>query len=414
QGKSLWWLFEVAHGKPIGCFINRNHFAGFVAMLCAVSVGLFVDGLSRRRYLEASLWTLCFLAMSMAVFMSMSRGAWVAYVLAGFVLVAVMMFRRRFKAGICLLAVILVVLAAVVLPARLEFGDRIESTLDSSAESSLNFRIATWRDSVRILPDYPFLGTGANGLRMILPQYRLATTRREADFAENEYVQVPVELGLCGLLLVVSLCWMAARKWWMNNAAGAISPAVGLAVGGAVAVVMVHGAVDFAIRVPLYFVVFCSLVGLVVGSSVDRHVAEDEGQGRFFADGFIARFTIPVVGLLLVGTVSLYGKAPHDFDSDEYLGRAQPQQLINALEWSPTSWRAWYSLGAAAVSLGTPDETRFGERCMSRAAEYNPNSYFLWRELAVVRLRMNDRTGAEEAYRRGKALRSWVRVPGLE
>lgn len=414
QGKNLWWLFEVAHGSPIGCFINRNHFAGFVAMLCPLAAVLFTDDLSRRRYPEAALWILCFLAMSFAVFMSLSRGAWLAYLASGLVLVGFTLLRRRFRTGLCLLAVILLALAAIVLPARQEFGDRIESTADSSEDSSLKFRLSTWRDSLRILPDYPLLGVGANGLRMILPQYRRTTTRREADFAENEYIQVPVELGLCGLALIVPLCVLVAFRWRENSLAGVITPTIGLAVGGAVAVVVTHAAVDFAIRVPLYFVVFCSMVGLVVGQGATRDEADVAAKKPSLGERLTARIAVPVVGIMIVGVVSLYGRAPHDYDADGYIARAGPVQLVQALEWGPTSWRVWYSLGRASAALDATDEIKFGERCIARAAEYDPNNYYVWRELATVRLRMGDRDGAMKAYKQARNLRSWIRIPELE
>lgn len=123
---------------------------------------------------------------------------------------------------------------------------------------------------------------------------------------------------------------------------------------------------------------------------------------------------IPLVGLMIVLIVSLLGRAPYNLDSYSYLSDAGPKDLMRALEWSPTSWRAWYGLGNAAAALGSPENTVFGERCLVRATEYDPKSYMLWRDLATLRLSMNDRAGAMEAYKRVKSLRTWVKIPELD
>lgn len=413
EGKSLWWLFDVPHGTPIGCFINPNHFGGFIAMLCPVAVILFLDGVFRHSLFEALLWALCFSVMAVGVIMSLSFGASIACLVAMGILICLLLFRRRFKEGLSIVAVVVPVVVAVMICFGPSLDKKFRQITDRAPESSVNFRPATWRDSLRIFPDYPLLGTGAYGLRMILPQYRTTTSRREADFAENEYVQVPVEFGLCGLMLIIAMCVCVAVKWRRNSAAGVISSTVGLAVGGAIAVVIIHSAVDFSIRVPLYFVVFCSLVGLVISPGVvDGSVRPVVASS--WLDRLMARAAVPAVGMLIVGMISLFGRMPHDLDSDGYLAVAGPQGLVRALEWSPTSWRAWYGLGNVAVGLTGPDEVKFGERCIARAAEYDPRNYLVWKRLAEVRLGLNNKTGAREAYKRAKDLRKWVSMPELD
>ena len=112
--------------------------------------------------------------------------------------------------------------------------------------------------------------------------------------------------------------------------------------------------------------------------------------------------------------VSLFGRLPYDLDSYSYLSDAGPKDLMRALEWSPTSWRAWYGLANATAELGSEEKVAFGERCLVRAVEYDPKSYMLWRDLAQLRLGMNNKAGAMEAYRHVKSLRSWVKIPALE
>jgi hypothetical protein len=101
-------------------------------------------------------------------------------------------------------------------------------------------------------------------------------------------------------------------------------------------------------------------------------------------------------------------------DTSLHISRAPARELARGLCWSPTSWRTWYHFGRALALDSTP-AMRFGEKCMSKAAEYDPNNYVLWNTLCSVRLQMGDREGARAAFARARQLRSWLSPPkGLQ
>jgi len=423
QEKHVWWFLDVPHGHPVACFINRNHFAGFVAMLCPVSLVLLAESISRRRVGGILLWGSSFGLMCMAVAASLSRGAWVACAVGLFVVV-IMMGYRRLAMGVGLSVLLLCVLTAVVWPHRHQLEERLKSASDYSTESSLMLRLLTSRDSLGIMRDYPLLGIGANGFRMMSPQYRTTIARKEFLNAEDEYVQLPVEFGFVGIVLVAGLFLAVGRKWRLNHRCGVVSRTVTLSVFAAIAVVMTHAVVEFALRVPLYAVVFASLVGLVVSGGGARTITSPSGNmdnsGHNEEDPSHRRrltgvVVLPAAGILIAVCVGLLGLSPHNLDSTDYIVTADAKQLCRALEWSPTSWQAWYHLGRCAIIADPGGETgRFGERCMTLAANYAPQNYPLWTELTEVRLRMGDREGAIAAYGQVKRLRSWVRIPELE
>ena len=61
----------------------------------------------------------------------------------------------------------------------------------------------------------------------------------------------------------------------------------------------------------------------------------------------------------------------------------------------------------------TLDGYRLGESCFSQAAAYDPNNYRLWREVGLLRLRLDDRAGARAAFQRVHELRTWVDFPAV-
>jgi len=391
----------------VGCFINRNHFGGFVAMLCPAAGVLFADSLGRRRFVSALTWGVASLLMGVVTIMSLSRGAWLAYAASMLAVTLLLFSRRKVVTGAGMVLLLAGVLWGVTRLSNEELDSRVESMANIHESESAVMRLSTWADSLKIMPQYPFIGTGANGFRMVFPQYKTAATRKSFTNAENEYVQIPVEFGLIGvgilLVLGTSLVW----TWLTNRNAAAPNRVIELSVAGAVAAVLVHSSLDFALRVPLYFITFTSLLGLVI--------SPDQEKPCVSGPGGISRITLPVAGLLLTIIVFACGKPVYDLDSSDFIETAKAPELGRALVWGPTSWQAWYHLGTAASSVSADDETlRFGEQCITQATAYDPNNRRIWETLARVRLRRNDVEGAQAAYLRFRHLGGWAGIPELD
>lgn len=404
EGKTLWWFFTVRHGHPVGGFMNRNHFGGFVALLCPAALVLFSQSLGGKRFGSAAGWAFCFLVMTFAVIMSFSRGAWIAYGAALFAVAILALASRSFlRIAAVLLLLVFVAWGVSRLPSQDELEERAKSLAAPTSSLTARMRMSTWRDTLRIMPDYAAMGVGANAFRMVFPQYRSASTRPSFKHAENEYLQTPAEMGLIGTALLIILGWVVVRRWRRARASGALNRVIEMSVGGALIVAAVHALFDFAIRIPLHFVVVASLVGLVISPPPQ---ATSPSPRRLWA--------LPLAGLILAIAISLQGTKLYDMDSPDFIEKAGPDDLCRALNWSPTSWQAWYHLGRAAVAKTDGTGMTFGEYCMTQAAVYDPNNYRLWRELCMVRLSLGDTEGAQEAYANLKALRTWVHISELE
>jgi O-antigen ligase len=406
EGKNLWWYFPTPHGRPVGCFINRNHFGGFVAMLCPAAAVLCLENLQARRVLRSLLAASCFIAMSLAVMMSQSRGAWLAYGASMTAIVLLFLAHKKAVLGVGAFVIICGVMWGITKIPNEEFDDRVRTLVDMSRTGSAMMRVSTWCDSPRLIRDYSLVGVGANGFRMVFPQYRSAATRKEFANAENEYVQIPVEFGIIGTALIAGLLICIFRRWHMNSTRGLCERSVHLAVIGAVVVVAVHASVDFAVRVPLYFTVFASLIGLVI--------AGDGGGVTETATAPVRRWFAPAAGLVLVLLLSINGPRTYDMDSSDVIETAGPADLSRALVWSPTSWQAWYHLGRTAVVPSDERSLRFAEECIAQSTAYDPNNYRVWDKLARLRLSLNDIQGACLAYGHLRNLRSWVHIPELD
>ncbi|MEI6148102.1 MAG: O-antigen ligase family protein [bacterium] len=406
QGDTLWWTLPVEHGLPgpVGCFMNRNHFGGFVAMLTPAALALTGHAFRRRKWGNGILFLLVAALMIFALIQSLSRGAMIAFLAGCLALSWLLAFRRRMLVSIGTLAGV-GLLALVIYNTSPSVRDRLESFRDPLHAPSVQNRLMEWRESLRVWPHYPVVGAGANALRMVYPQVRQTTSGRWLVFSENEYIQLLVEGGLVGVILA-SLVWAAYRHRRRSNP-DPVPDVITLSLTGAVAVTATHCIFDFPLHLPLYAVVLASLAGLALPAPID---ALPRRRALVLAPVFVG-----LVGCAIISLIS--AASLRDLDSYHNLRKTDPTQLRRALIWAPTSWHAWYYLGRAACQEGITRRRvnlcYFGEELMTEATRLDPQNYRLWRAVGQTRLSLKDYDRAEAAFARARQLRPWLSLPPI-
>ncbi len=404
QGNTLLWIIPVPHGLPgpMGGFMNRNHFAGFCAMLSPAAAYLAIHDLGRRRFLAALFNIAAAMVLSLGVFLALSRGGMLAWAAGVGTLLATPRRHGRITRMTAAATLLLITVGALALqhaPVR----ERMLSLRHPGAESSVQSRLDAWRDSLRIWRQYPLLGAGPNAFRAVYPQHRTTTARDARDFAENEYVQWLAETGIAGTLLLAWGAVILVRR--LGTAWREAGPAVAgqlAAATGALVAAAVHALVDFPMHLPLYALTLGSLTGMLWPAAPPTPPPpgggpDDHPHAWIGAAGLAACLLLPCVDLRL--------------DQAGRLAGTDLTETARALAAAPSSPIAWRRLAALLWEEGTPSARTLAERCLSQAAAYDPNNYPLWRRLGDVRQELGDRRGAMDAYQRVKTLRPWVNVP---
>lgn len=178
-------------------------------------------------------------------------------------------------------------------------------------------------------------------------------------------------------------------------------------------VALIHALFDFPIRIPLYAFLLASLLGMVVTRPPAPNSDLQDEPARSRPNPFLYAGPWLALGLLIVILVALQGNRIYRYDRSRSLKTMDPNQLIRALTWAPTSWQAWYYLGESAMDRKRIAAKRFGERCISIAAAYNPNRASLWARVGHARLRLGRPASAKRAFDRATALRHWIDVPNI-
>jgi hypothetical protein len=238
-----------------------------------------------------------------------------------------------------------------------------------------------------------------NAFRAVYPQHRVSTARKEPHNVENEFIQIPVETGLSGTALILAALFMLLKPMASTEGRTSLLTVVlpGLVVIGA------HAFVDFAVRVPVYALLAAVLVGLCIS---DTHLV----RGRWLKVAALLSLLGPALIVMLLSCV--YPRKTFSVDSRSAMNTASPEMLVEAIESSPSQWRAYYNLGRTAAYR--PELRDLAEKNITTASELSPLNYRLLIELALLRLDMGDRKGATDAYSRAKKIRNWLNIRPLE
>jgi len=324
NGKIL-WVYELLHGGvPFGPFVNRNNAAGYLILALAGPIYFFAllvfawrkrsgedsDPMHQQakwnpfrsvvRFLAGlevrHLYCLTgIVAITVGIFLSLSRGGSLSVVVALSVAFAMMLVVNRW-----LLLVPALIIGCCVGTAW--WGEQAESVSTSlatiaDADQYNTPRLLHWNDALPYYSDHWQLGSGLGTYRYEYPAYQQHRFRGKFAHAENVYIETLAELGVPGtaalLLSVLLLFWASIGLYRRDDPE---DKALGVAGCLAVTGLGTSTALDFGIYQPANFILAAILFGCIVGR-YSRVVARSQGQTK---PNSVARVWRIAVLLLLI------------------------------------------------------------------------------------------------------------------
>ncbi len=274
----LWkpmWAWGV-----FGPYVSRNHFAGYMAMAAAVSVGFTAEALVDLRHDWSRRGSRRWVALGgrsgnatvrraavtivllVGLLASQSRGGLLG--LGAAFLALPLAFRGRRRAAV---AVGLVVLLGLSLfwvdlgPIRRGFESR----------GIQNSRVALWKDSLRMFPSFPVLGSGLDTFGTAYEPYQTLSKYDWYGEVHNEYLQALLDLGIVGAALVLGLLLILLRAAFRSGSTGALDAGI----LGAILALCAHNLVDFNWQIPANAATFAALAGIAVRRGLEAVPAVD-------------------------------------------------------------------------------------------------------------------------------------------
>jgi len=232
-GKNPSFLYQAA--IPGSTFGNKNFAAQFVVAIIPFSIyTAYLYREKRTRVLFGLLpFTLIFFLM-----ITRTRGAWLASI-AGLLTAAGLLifyfaknnFIRKIELKNILgkqfikhimpgLVFFIILISFTLMPSEkkdkksinLDFGQELKS-IAKTKEGSAHWRLTAWTNTLEMIKDKPFFGTGIGNWQFYYPLFAQKgavdkdfNEDRQAKRAHNDYLQITAELGLPGLILF--LCFL--------------------------------------------------------------------------------------------------------------------------------------------------------------------------------------------------------------
>ncbi len=309
-GREAWLLRwrGPATGRLSGTFVNPDHFASWLIMLICLGVGYLLarrqssggaraltgvlrsrDG--RERLARQYLPFVALLVMAVALVFTLSRGAIASLLLTVLILLLVLHALGRIRWSLMVLGVLL----AAVLGYGAWIG--LEPLLTRVWQADYAGRFIQGLTTLPMLRAFPLLGVGLGAYGAIYLRYQplaLAPGKVAYPYAHDDLLQLAVELGAVGAVLIGWMAWRVGRDLLGAHLLGrAACPvgggehegaqrrdpfSVGLGVGavGSVLALLVHSAFDFAARIPANGILASACLGIATVALHTRFQATGE------------------------------------------------------------------------------------------------------------------------------------------
>jgi O-antigen ligase len=285
----LWqWTVPDPRAVPFGPFVDRNQLATWLVLAISLVAGYLAMHVRAhmtdrmRRGSHAALVALsdgsalamlgCLAAMLLTLAATLSRSGFVALVAAA--VVGASLGRRDRTRGLWVGMAAAAALLAVAAWLNLQgLVQRVMSTL-APADPDAVSRLTIWRDTLRIVRAFPFLGTGQGTFADAMFVYQQTARQVLFNHAHDEYLQLLTEGGVVMLLLVVLGLVLLARAVG-HRLAGDESSHRFMRIGAAagLAAVAVQSIWETGLRAPANLLLAALLAALAV---VDRREPSSE------------------------------------------------------------------------------------------------------------------------------------------
>ncbi len=274
-----------------GSFVNRHHFAAFMEMTIAVTLGLIYAKAIKKDQLF--LHGFMVVLMGVALILTMSRGALLSF-LGVLAFLTLANFLRKpteeekllskndrtanFGRKIALfgggLTLILLVFGTVLL---LGGGDSLIRSIGFTNQADASSgRFGFWQTTLQIIANNPIIGVGLDAFGVAFTKYDTQNGLFRIERAHNDYLQILADAGILGFACVVSFIYLLFKRG--VNIISTTSDRFGRGIStGALAGcfgILIHSFFDFPLRTPsnaLYFLTLTAIATVAIKFPKELH-----------------------------------------------------------------------------------------------------------------------------------------------
>jgi len=275
----IWNVAKKAYlDSATGTFVNRNHFADYLAMALPCGAALWVAGLRRTATRGQSWFVRTFSSegsrnlMGLLALLIGMAGLLVSFSRAGIALgvtavAATLWLGTRFRPPTMRLVIVVLALAIALIPLAQLGADALWTRFENSAEdfSRPGSRGVVWSDTLGLARAFPLFGSGFGTFSAVYPMYRSPHVRAFYAHAHNDLIQFAAEGGAIGAILLFTLLALLARRLFAAIRGQFGLLAIGAGVG--LSATLLHALIDFSLHLPANAALAAVLAGALWGLS---------------------------------------------------------------------------------------------------------------------------------------------------
>jgi O-antigen ligase len=246
----------------VGFFANANFFGTLLVMnipfaAALIGSGNFANG--RSGLVLRMLGAAYLLLIIIGVVLNRSLAAALIAVPVSIASVGLLPFRPRFKWSAAAVAAVVAIGLAIIAA-----SGPTTTEISGGDSVSIQTRLGIWSQTLEIVKDtFPF-GTGLGSFREVYAFHEdpALVTRWYVNHAHNGYLEVVLELGLPGILLICGffLWWLVeVRRVWNSTQVDLIARAATIAA----AAVLAHSLADYPLRTAAISSIFGFCLGVM-------------------------------------------------------------------------------------------------------------------------------------------------------
>lgn len=260
--------------RVAGHFSSPNVAGAYFSFYIVPALGMF---LLKIKYYWRLAALFAFAAGAMGIFLTMSRGGWLALAMS----LAVFIFFMTMRGWLSLSVPMMLAVGGIVL--MLAFPDLLLNRLFGSDGGAASGRIPLNMIAINMAENYPLFGVGLNNFGTVLPDYIPLDFANEWLYTvHNKYLLVLSETGPLGLaaffFFLLSTLWRGWQVWRRGDRFYAI---IALSLTAAIVGHMVHMNVDvFNYRPAVQALWFhAALIAALYAIAINGEGLDDEKEG---------------------------------------------------------------------------------------------------------------------------------------
>ena len=399
----LWFKSIASKTSATGTYINRNHFAGFMAMgmllAAAYSAALserrrgpsdtrksrigFRAGVSQfltgEQLLNKRILILFGgVVMGIGLIFSASRGGIISAAGGLFCISLFFVFRRGHRRKGIIFLVLFLVTSAYALNIGVDYVVGRFKTIDAGIGGRTRYA----QKAMEMFADYKVAGVGVGNFKYAFPRYQAVEDKEKfIRFAHNDWAQFLLEAGIIGMALLLACVayylYFSIRLWRKREDTFAVC--LGIAPIAALTSIGIHSFSDFNLHIPANFMILVAIIAIGYAAlHLERHHRRDKMNYRYY--DLPLKYRGGVVLVLIFGLIGWSGWWTIKHFMAEAYCNTVPNSTLNrdplppmeeiakAIEWDPSNARYWYKLG---IGLRNADfGLRNGEKTSTDYTDY--------------------------------------------